>query len=310
MASAPELAAVTTGTRPPRSVENTPWVHVTPSGTVFGGETPTGSMRGPLQSLLLAFATTLSLRSTLWILVLKEFKSRYRAQALGLVWSLAYPLVMMVTVSLAFVYVLRVDIPNFPIFYLLAAIFWHWFSNALLSATSIFTENGSLVKRTTFPRYLLPVSRVLASFLSFLTEWILVIGFYFAFPDAFAFTYRVVALPLLCLITCALLVGASLMLSVLDVRYRDVYYMVTSVLTVGFWLSPILYPVEKAPEHLRWMFYLNPMTGVIEGARAVLMHGRWPSLVQLGSAAAMAGLVFVIGCLVFRRYNLTLADHL
>jgi ABC-type polysaccharide/polyol phosphate export permease len=309
MASASELAAAT-GTRSTRSVESTPWVHVTPSGTVFGGETPAGTMRGPLQSLRLAVVTTYSVRSTVWILVLKEFKSRYRAQALGLFWSLAYPLVMMATISVAFVYVLGVNIANFPIFYLIAAIFWHWFSNALLSATSIFTENGALVKRTTFPRYLLPVSRVLASFLSFLTEWVLVIAFYFDIPDAFTFTYRVVALPLLCLITFTLLVGASLVLSVLDVRYRDVYYMVTSVLTVGFWLSPILYPVEKAPEHLRWLFYLNPMTGVMEGARAVLMHGRWPSLVQLGSSGATACLVFLIGCVVFRRYNLTLADHL
>ena len=204
MASAPELASAKTP-RSPRSLEAAPWVHVTPKGTDFGGESPSGSVRGPLKSLLVAFITTYQLRSTLWILVLREFKSRYRAQALGLLWSLAYPLVMMITVSVAFVYVLGVDIPNFAIFYLIGAIFWHWFSNGLMSATSIFNENGSLVKRTTFPRYLLPVSRVLASFLSFLTEWMLVIAFYFVFPEAFTFTYRIVALPLLFLITFVLM---------------------------------------------------------------------------------------------------------
>jgi len=309
MASAPELASAKV-TRSTRSLEEAPWVHVTPSGTSFGGETPGGGVRGPLQSLIVALQTTYKVRSTLWILVLKEFKSRYRAQALGLFWSLAHPLVMMATVSFAFVYVLRIDIPNFPIFYLIGAIFWHWFSNALMAATSIFNENGALVKRTTFPRYLLPVSRVLASFLSFLTEWVLVVGFYFVFPDAFAFTYRVIAIPFLFLITFVTLTGASLILSVLDVRYRDVYYMVTSVLTVAFWFSPVLYPVDKAPEQFRWILYLNPMTGIMEGARAVLMRGHWPSAMDVGPATAMALLVFAIGCLVFRRYNLTLADHL
>jgi ABC-type polysaccharide/polyol phosphate export permease len=309
MASAPEFASANV-TRSLRSLEETPWVHVTPRGTSFGGESPAGVVRGPLQSLLVALATTYNVRSTLWILVLKEFKARYRAQALGVFWSLAYPLVMMLTVSAAFVYVLRVEIANFPIFYLIGAIFWHWFSNGLLSATSIFTENSSLVKRTTFPRYLLPMSRVLASFLSFLTEWSLVIGFYFFFPDAFAFTYRIVALPLLFFIMFVLLSGTSLILSVLDVRYRDTYYMVSSVLTVGFWVSPILYPVEKADAQLRWLLYLNPVSGIMEGARAILMHGQWPSLWQLAPAAALSLVVFLAGCAMFRHFNLTLADHL
>src|SRR5688572_7267091 len=106
------------------SLELAPWVHITPRGTEFGGESPGASLRGPLRSLLVACVTTYRLRSTLWLLVLKEFKSRYRAQALGLFWSLAYPLVMMLTISAAFVYVLGVQIANFPIFYLIAAIFW------------------------------------------------------------------------------------------------------------------------------------------------------------------------------------------
>jgi lipopolysaccharide transport system permease protein len=311
VAAVPEIAAATEPpARSARKVDQPPWVHVTPGGREFGGDAPSGAVPGPLQALIAACATTWELRSTLWILVLKEFKSRYRAQALGLFWSLAYPLFMMATVSVAFVYILGVQVQNFPIFYLIGAIFWHWFSNGLLAATSTFHEHGGLVKRTTFPRYLLPVARVLSSFLSFLTEWSLVIGFYFVFPEAFTFTFRIVALPLLCLILFILLIGLSLLVSVLDVRYRDVYYMVSSVLTVGFWLSPILYPVEKAPEHLRWLFTLNPLSGIIEGARAVLMYGRWPNAAHLGVAAGIALIVFFIGCAVFRRHNLTLADHI
>ena len=292
------------------SLDDADWVHITPRGTEFGGDDPSGSVRGPLASLIVACATAYRLRATLWILVQKEFKSRYRAQALGLFWSLAYPLFMMITVSFAFVFVLGIKVENFPIFYLIGAIFWHWFSNALLSATSTFHEHGGLVKRTTFPRYLLPIARVLSSFLSFLTEWGLVVAFYFIFPQAFNFTYRVFALPFLCLILFVLLVGVSLLVSVLDVHYRDVYYMVSSVLTVGFWFSPILYPVEKAPEQLRWLFYLNPLTGIMEGARAILMSGNWPNFWQLGAATAVALLVFFVGCAAFRRHNLTLADHL
>ncbi|MFO0566313.1 MAG: ABC transporter permease [Polyangiaceae bacterium] len=285
------------------------WVHRSARGIEYGVEQPSGKPESALAALFGALATTWRLRKTLWVLVLKEFKSRYRAQALGLAWSFAYPLIMMATVSLAFTHILKIRIPNFVVFYLIAAIFWQWFSNGTLAATGSFVENASLVKRTSFPRYLLPVAAVLANGINFLLEWVLVFGFYFVFPTAYRFNVTILALVPLSFLELMILVGVGLSTSALNVRYRDVYYIVTSVLTFGFWLSPLLYSTEMAPPTLRALLRLNPLAGVMEGARDVVMAGRWPRLENLLPAVATATVVFLIGCAVFRRQNLQLSDY-
>ena len=241
------------GTPPSRPSRTTaaPWVHRTPDGIEIGAEQPSGELEGPVTSLLRALVTAYHVRKTLWVLVLKDFKSRYRAQALGLVWSFAYPLVMMVTITVAFDHILKVPIPNFPIFYLIAAMFWQWFSNGVLAATGTFINDAPLVKKTTFPRFLLPVANILANGINFLMEWLLVILFYFVFPDAYRFNITLVILPLLVLIEFVLLVGLGLATSAMNVRYRDVFYLVTSAITIGFWASPILYSTSMAPGWLR-----------------------------------------------------------
>ena len=289
--------------------EARPWVHRSARGLEIGAEKPSGSTQGPISALLGAVVTTWNLRRTLWVLVLKEFKTRYRAQALGLIWSFAYPLVMMATISLAFTYILKIGIPDFTVFYLIAAVFWQWFTNATLAATGSFVENANLVKKTTFPRYLLPIAAVLANGINFLLEWILVFGFYFLFPHAYHFTITIVALVPLAVLELVLLVGVALGTSALNVRYRDVYYIVTSVLTMGFWLSPVLYSTEMAGPLLRRILRLNPLAGVMEGARDVVMHGQWPHLHTLLPAISTASIVFLLGAAIFRQQNLRLSDH-
>ena len=286
-----------------------PWVHRTPDGIEIGAEQPSGELEGPVTSLLRALLTTYHVRKTLWVLVLKDFKSRYRAQALGLIWSFAYPLVMMVTITVAFDHILKVPIKNFPIFYLIAAMFWQWFSNGLMASTGTFINDAPLVKKTTFPRFLLPVANVLANGINFLMEWLLVILFYFVFPDAYRFNITLVALPLLVLIEFVLLVGLGLATSTMNVRYRDVFYLVTSAITIGFWASPILYSTDMAPGWLRTILRLNPLSGVMEGARAILMQGRWPDPIHIAMDAGIALLVFIIGCMIFRSQNLRLSDY-
>jgi len=285
------------------------WVHRSSRGLEIGTETPSGKPQSAPVALFWALGTTWQLRKTLWILVLKEFKSRYRAQALGLAWSFAYPLIMMGTVSLAFTYILHIRIKNFTVFYLIAAVFWQWFSNATLAATGSFVDNASLVKKTVFPRYLFPIAAVRANGINFALEWALVFAFYFVFPQAYRFNVTLIALVPLSALQLFLLVGVCLCTSALNVRYRDVYYIVTSVLTFGFWLSPILYATEMAPPLLRYLLRLNPLAGVMEGARDVVMRGQWPNVASLLPAVAVASVVFLIGCAIFRRQNLELSDH-
>jgi lipopolysaccharide transport system permease protein len=290
-------------------VLDAPWVHRSAVGIEIGIETPTGKASSPIQAFVTAATLTWSVRQTLWVLVVKDFKSRYRAQALGLFWSFAHPLVMMVTLTVAFRYILKVDIKNFQIFYLIGAIIWQFFSNSVLSTTGSMMDNGGLVKRTTFPRFLFPIATILSHLIHFGMETLLVFAFFLIYPEAYVFNASLLALPLLILLLVVMLIGVGLTTSGLNVKYRDVYYLVTSALTVLFWLTPVLFSTRMAPSWLRPVLTLNPVGGVIEGARDIIMHGEWPRLGEILPAAATGVFVFFVGCAVFRRQNLQIADY-
>jgi ABC-type polysaccharide/polyol phosphate export permease len=264
---------------------------------------------GPLGAFVAACALAFSLRQTLWVLVVRDFKSRYRAQALGLFWSFAHPLVMMVTVTIAFRHVLKVQIENFQIFYLIGAVIWQFFSNSALATTGAMIDNATLVKRTTFPRFLFPIATVFSHALHFCMESALVFAFYVFYPEAYRFNGTLLALPFLALLLVTINIGVGLLTCGLNVRYRDVYYLVTSVLTMGFWVTPIIYPTDMAPPLLQPILRLNPIGGVMEGARDVLMRGQWPRAEYTLPAVATGLVLFILGCAVFRRQNLHIADY-
>jgi lipopolysaccharide transport system permease protein len=291
------------------NVQSAPWVHLSAAGVEVGVEIPTGKPSTPLRALTSAFSLTWSVREILWVLVVKDFKARYRAQALGLFWSFAHPLVMMVTITIAFKYVLKVDIEDFQIFYLIGAVIWQFFSNSVLATTGSMIDNAGLVKRTTFPRFLFPIAAILSHLIHFGLEMLLVFAFFFVFPHAYVFNASLFALPLLVLLMVVMLTGVGLTTSGLNVRYRDVYYLVTSSLTVAFWLTPVLFRIEMAPSWLRPLLRANPVGGVIEGARNVIMRGEWPKLSEIAPGAVTGLIVFFVGCAVFRRQNLHIADY-
>lgn len=286
-----------------------PWVHRSAAGTELGVEEPSGKSSGPLSAFAWSIALTWEMRETLWVLVLKDFKARYRAHSLGLFWSLAHPLVMMVTLTIAFGYILKVQIRDFSVVYLVGAVFWQFFTNGALAGVGALLDNGGLVKKTTFPRFLFPVAAVLSHLIHLAMELVLLFLFYFVFPHAYRFDAPLLALPLLVLIETVLLVGMSLITATLHVKYRDLYYLVSSLITVGFWGTPVIYSSQMAPPwaaaFLRW----NPLAGIIEGARAIVMRGEWPSAAQLLPASAVAIVTFIVGCLVFHSQNVDISDY-
>jgi ABC-type polysaccharide/polyol phosphate export permease len=285
------------------------WVHHSNQGIEHGSEAPTGRRTGSISAFVRACALTWELRKALWVLVLKDFKSRYRAHALGLFWSLAHPLVMMATLTIAFQYVLQVRINNFAVFFLIGSVYWQFFTNALTCGTGALSDNGGLLKTTTFPRFLFPIAGILSQLIHFAMESVIILAFFFFFPSAYSLNVTLVVLPLLVFLELTMLVGLVLITSALHARYRDLYYIVSSVLTVGFWLTPILYSTSMAPERLRPLLRLNPMGGIIEGAREIIMHGSWPSMDLLLPAIVCAPVFFFSGCAVFRRESVQVADY-
>jgi len=245
----------------------------------------------------------------LWVLTRHEFRARYRAQALGVVWSLLNPLVMMGILSLIFTRMFRSTQPHFPIFMLIGLIAWEWVSNAASTATGAFVANAEILKRTVFPRALLPMAGMLSYGINFLIECTVLIAFIPIFPDAFTLSWTLLLIPVVLLFLVVLLSGITLMVSALNVIYRDVQYLVTTLLMIFYWLTPLIYPIDIVPEPFQTAFKCSPLTGILNALRGIIMTGTPPTLLMWASIVVPSLVTLGIGWLVFKHYEQMVLDN-
>ncbi len=260
--------------------------------------------RGPMLLELL------SKRDILSTLVEKDFKSRYKAKALGRLWSIADPMMTVIIFTIVFEYILKVGQPYFPIFLLLAVTPHRFFSNSMNAAASSVWDNASLVKRVAFPRAFLPIATVLSHARHFFIELTLVILLFILFPKALVPSWNILYLVPLFLLLVLYCLGASFLVSALNVRYRDTSYIINSLLLILYWLSPIFYSFSIVPPDAARFMMLNPMVGIAEGFRAVLLAGKAPDFTLTLASLCVASLLFVVGLTTFRRSEHDFADYL
>lgn len=246
-------------------------------------------------------------------LVAADFCVRYRNMSLGVLWSLLNPLVLLGMFAFVFTYAVRgAAQPFFPVFLLLGIVLYNFFSLSLAAATPTLLFNARIVKKVPFPRLLLPVSIVLSQGAHFLIQTAL-LGLFMA-AWRVPLTRHWLWVPAILAVELAFVIGIACAASALSVCFRDTRYIVESGLVVLFWLTPVFYPLDAvrlaAPPWLFRLYLFNPLAGVIDSARAVLLRAAPPDPLAFGTAAVMAAAVFVAGLGLFRRLAPTCADHL
>ncbi len=249
-------------------------------------------------------------RDVLSTLIDKDFKSRYKAKALGRLWSVADPLVMVVIYTIVFAHILQVAEPFYPIFLLLGLVPYRSFANSVNGAAASIADNLSLVKRVAFPRVLLPTAVVLSHVRHFFIELTLVAGLFLYFREAFHPSWNLLWLVVVFSVQLTFIQGVALIVSALNVRYRDTQYILNSALLVLTWLTPTFYSFTVVPPNLAKLLMWNPLVGVAEGYRSILLHGSRPSFTLLGAGGITALVVFAIGLAVFKHYENVFADYL
>ncbi|MBI3456853.1 MAG: ABC transporter permease [Candidatus Rokubacteria bacterium] len=249
-------------------------------------------------------------------LVLRELRARYRGSFLGFLWSFLNPLLLMLVYVLVFAVYLRVPMEHYAIFLFTGLLPWLWFSSSLGHATGVIVGSGALVKRILFPAEVLPLVSVLSNLVNFLLSLPLLFLFLLAFGvrpgPMLAF------LPLLLTLQLLLTVGLALPLAALNVYLRDVEQILSNVLVLLFFLSPILYPVSTVPASLRLgdlltiplrpLYFLNPVAGLVQGYQNIIFFGREPHWIHLGMVTAFAVVAFWGGYWVFDRLRDSLAE--
>jgi ABC-2 type transport system permease protein len=262
-------------------------------------------------------ATYRSSRELFANLVLRELRSKYKRSFLGWAWSLVNPLAVMLVYTIVFKLFLRIHVPPgepsglnvFALWLLCGLLPWNYFQLSVSGSIVSLTGNGNLIKKTYFPRELLPAATVGANLVSHAIEMGLLLVALLAFGNYLALAYLPFTI-LLMLVMAAFALGFGLLLSALNVYFRDVEHFMSIVFLIWFYLTPIIYPITAVPARYRSFLKLNPMTDAMLCFRATLYDGTHPGWSQLGYFVAWAVGMVVIGLFVFAKLEGRLAEEL
>lgn len=247
-------------------------------------------------------------RELAYFFVWRDIKVRYKQTAIGAVWAILQPFIAMIVFSIffgRFVGVPSDGIP-YPIFVYSGLLFWNYFSFGLSHSASSMVENGNIIKKIYFPRLIIPIASSLTGLVDFLFATLVLAGmmvYYRYLPHPGIFLY----IPLLLGITFFSAMGIGCFLASINVKYRDVRYALPFFIQILMFVTPVIYPVSIITGAYRWLLALNPMSSVIETARAVLF-GKPVDASLLLISLGMAFLFFIAGVIYFRKTERFFAD--
>jgi lipopolysaccharide transport system permease protein len=238
----------------------------------------------------------------------RTLRGRYQQSALGWLWALIQPVAQVAVFTLIFTRFVPIDTGDIPyvIFSYVAIIPWTFLASSLTDMANSIVYNMGLVTKIYFPREVLPIASMLARFMDFGVSSILLLILILFYHIPIVFKSWLI-LPVILIIQILLILGVGLASAAANVYYRDVQSLLTLGLQVWFYASPIIYPATMVPENLRPFYFLNPMAGIIEAYREVLLYGRMPGA-YLISSAIISMAIFITGYWFFKRVEFSFAD--
>lgn len=231
--------------------------------------------------------------SLLWLMAVTEFRRIYFGTVLGYVWSLIRPLLFFAVLLFVFTQIIRIgsDVPNYPVLLLLGIVLFQFFSETTQEAVTSVVGQEAVVRKTQFPRLVIPLAVVLTGAFNSGLNLIVVLVFVLAYGVDPTWTWLLFPLALLALITFT--TAMAMLLSALYVRFRDVAIIWSVLSTVLFYATPILYPIEVVPEKFRNLILLNPLAPIFEQIRVWVIDPSAPTAID--AADGILGLLPAIG---------------
>lgn len=248
-------------------------------------------------------------RGLFFFLVWRDIKVRYAQTVLGAGWAVLQPLLTMVVFTVIFGMFAKIpsDGVPYPVFSLAGLVPWTYFAAALSGSSNSLVASTNLITKVYFPRLVIPYAPILASLVDFLIGMAILGAFmlYYGIAPSVSALWTLPVLVLAMMMTAG---GVGSWMAALNIQYRDVKYVVPFVVQIWMYASPIVYPMSMVPKDYRSLYALNPMAGVIEGFRSVLLGSDTASWGHIAISLGAGAVLFVSGALYFRRMERVFAD--
>ena len=258
-------------------------------------------------------------RALLRDLVSKDLRARYRNAAIGFLWAILQPVLMMLILTFVFGFLLKSFMPEratgkshtFAVYLLCGLVPWQFLTLSLSTAVSSLVINHDLIKKVYFPRETIPLAAILNNVVSLGIGFVTLLVVMAVLEGVGSIGIGLLWTPVVFAVQFVLILGLALLFSALNVRFRDFSYLVEVGLAFGFYATPIFYELPKGIDPwLQRVYMLNPMAHLVMAYRQAILDNQFPDLVHLAWPGIVAAMFLVLGVVVFRRYTPTFADYL
>jgi ABC-type polysaccharide/polyol phosphate export permease len=244
-------------------------------------------------------------------MVIRHLRGQYKQSILGYAWAFVNPLSLMLILSFVFSTILGLSTAAnqpYPLFLFVGLVPWLFFNGALSAGTDAVTNASSLVTKVYFPREVLPTAAVLTKLVDLFFGFVILAAmmlYYGQAPEATSFWF-----PLIFSIHLVFTLGLTFPLAALNLYFHDVRFLVGVALTLWFYMTPILYPIDTVPDKYIWIFDINPNAVFINAYRRVILYGEEPELSKMLIGAGVAIVTFVVGYYIFKKMEPGFADSI
>lgn len=232
-------------------------------------------------------------------LVTRDIKTKYRRSILGVLWTLLNPLLMMLVLSVVFSHIFKFQVENYPLYILSGQVVFNFFSESTSSAMSSIINNAPLIKKVYIPKYLFTLSRVASSVVNVMASFCALIVVMVFSGIELNFTVLLLVVPMGILIIFS--TGIGLLLATVAVKFRDIIHLYGVLITALTYLTPVIYPISILSAKIRFFVELNPLTGILNMFRNLMIYNTLPTVGQLLTSVTIAIGTFLLGLFVFYK---------
>jgi lipopolysaccharide transport system permease protein len=247
-------------------------------------------------------------RDLLGLLVWRDFSSRYRQSLIGFGWALIRPVVSMLVFTLIFGKMAKLPSDGAPyaIFNYAGLLPWLFFAGCLTSSSQSLVQSQTLVTKVYFPRLILPLSKVAVSLIDFAIQFVLLLVLMVLFHVTP--TWRLALIPAFLLLAILTSLAVGILMTAVNVKYRDIRQVVPFVTQTWMWITPVVYSTSMIDPQWRFVYGLNPLVGIVDGFRWAILGTTQPDWKMMAISSSVTVALMVFSLIYFRRAEATFAD--